>query len=394
MDPSDHGRLLPDFTGSLDRDALLDRTMQRAAVLGLARRRRRRLLQVVPVSVLVVALAITSVTVLVSRDDRGSAVVPGGRSSTTVPSAQVSLTPKGWVPVDFGDVQISVPASWHFVDPQACSGGARDTVYVNFDVAIDCPHIPLGRGPSVALDVARCCYSPGPLLTINGIHVVQAYGSQDFLQTNRRPPLGAGQYITLGVGIQLIGADAAAILRTLTYSPRAVALRAGKAPAVAGSWRWMTEPGWRVAVPPGWLAAGRKVGPLPFEGVCQEPYVAFASSPWGPMARIDNDSYLATTAHCPAYRANPHPPAPRDGVIVDVKPLPGWPGGTQVCRELNGLRACIVGGLPSVDILFVWVRAPGRPGPMLLEIGLAGTGMTARTVLDSLQAVKTVSLSG
>jgi hypothetical protein len=50
------------------------------------------------------------------------------------------------------------------------------------------------------------------------------------------------------------------------------------------------------------------------------------------------------------------------------------------------LEACIVGGLPEVDILYVWVHAPGRSKPMLLEIGLAGSGVTARTVFGSLQA--------
>jgi hypothetical protein len=60
--------------------------------------------------------------------------------------------------------------------------------------------------------------------------------------------------------------------------------------------------------------------------------------------------------------------------------------GTQACNELNGVRACIVGGLPDVDILYVWVHAPAQPKPMLLEIGLAGSGGMARTVLDSLQS--------
>jgi hypothetical protein len=52
---------------------------------------------------------------------------------------------------------------------------------------------------------------------------------------------GAGNYPVpaLGVTIQVVGAESAAILHTLTYSPRAVALAAGPAPAVPASWRWI-----------------------------------------------------------------------------------------------------------------------------------------------------------
>jgi len=62
-----------------------------------------------------------------------------------------------------------------------------------------------------------------------------------------------------------------------------------------------------------------------------------------------------------------------------------WPGGTKgPCLEIHGLKTCVVNGLPATDILFAWVRVPDRPSPLLLESGLAGNGMTARTILYSL----------
>lgn len=348
---------------------MLGRTMQRAAVLAIARRRRRRAVQAVTVMALVVVLTATSLTVLALRGERRTTVRPGATTSTTTTSVVSPVVPKGWVPVDYGDIQISVPANWKFVDPQACTDGTPDTVYENFS-GVFCPVIRPGPGPSVALDASSIVASPGDLLTINGIHVLK---------------IGTDEYLTLGVRIQLTGSGAAAILQTLTYSPRDVAIRAGKAPPVPKSWSWMTEPGWRIAVPAAWLAAGRKLGPFNVESPgCNGPFLVLART--GPFAVVDSDSILGWAEKCLALPQPDSPPRAIDGLIINVKPTGSWPGGTPVCRDLNGLRACIVGGHPDVDILYVWVHALGGAHPMLLEIGLAGTGMTARTVLDSLEA--------
>ncbi len=83
-----------------------------------------------------------------------------------------------------------------------------------------------------------------------------------------------------------------------------------------------------------------------------------------------------------------HPPTPTDGLIINIKPIAGWPRGTPVCRGQNGVQARIVEGIPDTDILYVWVHATGEPRPILLEIGLAGSSATARTVLDSLRALR------
>ncbi len=198
--------------------------MQRAAVLAVGRRRRRRFVQLGSAMALVVVLAATSVTVLALRGNRHTAVSPGGSSSTTTTTTTSpdGLTPKGWVPVDYGDIQISVPASWTFVDPEACTSGAKDTVYENVDIAMSCPRIAPGPGPSVALD-AWPSVEPEPTgeLTINGILVFK---------------MGPGSYRAEGVDIGLVGSGATAILRTLTYSPRFVALGSGTAPPGPKSW--------------------------------------------------------------------------------------------------------------------------------------------------------------
>ncbi|HKH88525.1 MAG TPA: hypothetical protein VKA05_06860, partial [Acidimicrobiales bacterium] len=359
----------PDLTPPLDRDALLGRTMQRAAVLAIARRRRRRVAQVGSAMALVLVLTSTSLTVLALRSNRHTAIVPGGTSTTTTSTVASPVGPKGWVPVDYGDLQISVPPTWTFVDPEECAGGRKDTVYENIEFGVHCPAEHAGPGPSVALYAKPVVDTlPTSERTINGIVVFD---------------MAPGRYEADDVVIQLTGSGAAAILRTLTYSPRYVALLPGKAPPVPKSWSWMTEPGWRIAVPAAWLAAGRHFGPFKVEGPgCDGPFHVLWRT--GPFAAIDTDSIYGWAEKCLALPPPTSPPKPVDGLIINVKPSGSWPGGTPVCSRINHVAACIVDGIPDTDILYVWVHAPGQT--MLLEIGLAGTGMAARTVLDSLRA--------
>lgn len=87
--------------------------------------------------------------------------------------------------------------------------------------------------------------------------------------------------------------------------------------------------------------------------------------------------------------------APTEGVEVDLHPQSGWPPSTKLgtCLHLGGLTACLYGRTPTtpsdqmaeLDILFVRVTVPGHAGHELLEIGLAGNGIVARTVLYSLR---------
>ena len=79
---------------------------------------------------------------------------------------------------------------------------------------------------------------------------------------------------------------------------------------------------------------------------------------------------------------------PSDGVRVDT-----WtgtrgfigsiaPGAT--CLHLHGLKVC-----PSAlvySVLLLQVSVPGRHLPVYVSIGLAGTGMVARTILYSIRA--------
>lgn len=49
------------------------------------------------------------------------------------PAVDVSATPVGWVPVAYGDAQVSVPASWYVLyrSPPCYFGHPRGEVFVN-----------------------------------------------------------------------------------------------------------------------------------------------------------------------------------------------------------------------------------------------------------------------
>lgn len=94
------------------------------------------------------------------------------------------------------------------------------------------------------------------------------------------------------------------------------------------------------------------------------------------------------------YR-RPLPPTPTDGIVVDLHPQPRfWPPSSVLgrCLHFHGVTACLYDRTPTaandqtaeLDMLLVHVTVQGHPGHELLEIGLAGNGTVARTILYSL----------
>ena len=84
----------------------------------------------------------------------------------------------------------------------------------------------------------------------------------------------------------------------------------------------------------------------------------------------------------------PTPQPPEDGVQVDsgfrTEPTVTLSLSAR-CLVLHGLTACPATS-PAYSILVVRVNVPGRDKPVFFSIGLAGNGMVARTILDSVQA--------
>ena len=60
------------------------------------------------------------------------------------------------------------------------------------------------------------------------------------------------------------------------------------------------------------------------------------------------------------------------------------PSFSEDCLSIHGLKVCPATS-PAYSILVLKVNVPGRSKPVIVSIGLAGSGMVARTILYSLR---------
>jgi hypothetical protein len=76
-----------------------------------------------------------------------------------------------------------------------------------------------------------------------------------------------------------------------------------------------------------------------------------------------------------------------DGIVVASGPDQSvqLPKSLRDCLNLHGLRGCMT-RITYEGVFGLIIPVPGRSRPTLVEIGLAGNGMVARTILHSLRA--------
>jgi hypothetical protein len=328
--------------------------------------------------------AVLAAGLLAAACTSGRPAAAGSTTTTTLPTVLTSVTPPGWVPVDFGDLQISVPSDWdvlYYYEAACSTAVTAGAVYVGEPPAgAGCGGLPSGNAV-----LLRPLVPGQPLL--NALTVINGIETWSAVSTN---PSGWRDYAvpSFGVLLSVHGPGGDAVAKTLTRAPATVALATGAPPPVPKTWKWVTGGDVRFAVPASWpTTTGNVEGPLCALGVA-------LSSP--DEVQLDSDQYVGPFASCPAaLRPELTPVVPADGVVVDLHPVPGWPPSTQLgsCLQLHGLKACLYARTPTVasdrmaelDILFVEVTVPGQAGHELLEIGLAGNGMVARTILYSLR---------
>jgi hypothetical protein len=209
----------------------------------------------------------------------------------------------------------------------------------------------------------------------------------------RVPPMYAGQKVaywapSLHVEFSSRGIDTWSILRTLTYSPRTVVLAHGGAPEVPASWRHYSIDGLTLAAPRLW-----RTQTTPDSGMCGSNVALgnrqiFTGSrtyiePDHPMVLVDTDKVLFVPG-CPF--TDPEA-APGNGVVIEtgssVAPNPPVAAGVGKYR-LGGVTAAVNPG-SLYDILSLSVIVPGRSMPIDVQIGIAGNGSLARTILYSLR---------
>jgi len=328
----------------------------------------RRLVAVIMVALVVTGAAYTS-----------TQTVP--TTTKSILGVDLSMTPTGWVPVAYGDAQVSVPASFSVIypgqypcnpfsnvgtiflgpmgSPDSCvtsaSGGAKTTVV----------YLRQQRFPSESLSGLQP-------ITRNGLRLFDASVDGIF-----------GYYApSLGVVVAASGPLAQPVLDTLASSPRLLALASGPAPKAPVSWHSLTFAGLRFLAPASWRVERTQTTPV-LGNICTTPGVAF----WETAVVLSTDAHRMILPACPLER--PFPQQPVDGVQVDSG-LKTEPMITLVfsdhCLSLHGVTACPATS-PAYSILVLKVTVPGRARPVFVSIGLAGNGMIARTILYSLREV-------
>ena len=327
------------------------------------------------------AVVIVAVAFVVAGSAHSQASVTATKPVSSVDlSSAARGAPRGWVPVAFGNAQVSVPASFSVIypgqypcnpfsdvgtiflgpiaPPDSCvtsvSGGAQATVV----------YLRQQRFPSESLSGLQP-------ITLNGLRLYDASVDGIF-----------GYYApSLGVVAAASGPLGQPVLDTLAPSPRVLALASGPAPKASASWHSVTFAGLRFLAPASWRVERTQTTPV-LGNICTTPGVAF----WETAVVLSTDARRFLVPACPLER--PFPQLPLNSVQVDsglhTEPMLTLSFSGH-CLDLNGLTACPATS-PAYSILVVKVTVPGRSKPVYVSIGLAGNGMVARTILYSLRA--------
>ena len=193
-------------------------------------------------------------------------------------SVDLGATPKGWVPVDFGRSQLSVPPSWSYdLNCPGMSGPSMDLELVpsssDFaNVVHECESgnsillVPYSAGGTDASEV------------INGIHLYDSHG--------------VGGVPSLGVRVTVNGSIGNSVFQTIAHSPRGFVLASGASPPVPMSWHRVTYDGISFEVPSDWpqlSIGGFACGGPPLLGSrevifsSQEINTGISAGPWNPV---------------------------------------------------------------------------------------------------------------
>jgi hypothetical protein len=304
-----------------------------------------------------------------------------GSTTTAAPSGPVlvvdqAVTPKGWVPVDYGDVQVSVPASWSFdVEEALCDPGPPGVVEVGpVSGAPGCGGAPSIEPESTATVLPLT--GPGRLsgrsTKVNGVPVIVA-GSG---------PGSAAYFIpSLDADVNVTGSLGRRVLATLTYSPRAAVLSGEPLPTVPSSWHRVSFAGLSFATPASWPNYTTDW----YRASCVMPPTSYAAPA---EVNLSTDTVLPVVP-CDAPTFIRKVQTIGDGVEVDEIPsrAPATPTGLSTnCFHPHGLTACPY-AQPAFGILYLLATGPGLAhGGVMFEVGLAGSGAVARTIIGSLRA--------
>ena len=305
------------------------------------------------------------------QDLAPASLPPGAPSRHVAPLANTAATPRGWSPIAYGNLQISVPSSWLVEDPgYSVDGDVPGTVFVGEAPARSSRALPPNLVSFTTARVSPVAHARAVL--VNGVHATLGWTK----------PGGKTTYLerALGMEVTVSGPFAQRILQTTTHSPLSVVLGSGVVGTPPG-WRTVSFGGLRFAVPGTW-----RIERDSWWGGCPgdiEPY----------YLRLSTARTLSLPS-CPA----PPPTAAHvgavPGVVLGAGPqVSGTGSPTGSCLSRVGLRICLEpppfgGGFEAgrqLDLLTALVYLPGRTVPDQVEIGLFGSGLVPLQIFDSLR---------
>lgn len=287
-----------------------------------------------------------------------------------LPLSDTAATPGGWAVVAYGDAQISVPTRWRIGGRVICGRAAPGYVVLG------------GASTSLVVRNPRCKQAPdmAAIQLLSGDHGLSPRWSGHIdgirVLAVRPPARGFASYLVpaLHAVVTARGPLADRVLGTLTRSPLSVVLAPGPQLRVPSGWRWHDFGGIRFATPATWRVARSRL--------------------WFPCWNLvyPAQSVKLVTGTRRDLTGCPVPPdiaglmRPSRGVAVGFgRYVSLYDTAREIgCRPMHGLRACFYrpsAGRPLELAVFV----PGRGNPTVVEVGLRGTGLEARTIVQSIR---------
>ena len=300
------------------------------------------------------------------RHGTGPANPPPGRM--TIPLVDTAATPHGWAPVAFGAAQISVPSSWLLESiGTSCGASIKGMVFVNQQIRVQTFHaMGCQLAPNV-VSISRAPRGPAPrpgpgTVVVNGIRVIATGGHQ------------SARYLVPELGVQVTarGPLAHQVLATFTRSPLSVALATGPAFPAPRFWQRYSFGGVRFAAPPSWPEL--HTTPYGCWPDLQAHAVALLTTRNTNMSCPGPPGTVGFATGKLAIEVDSGQAAATQGVRVEAGP----------CLRLHGLHACISAQPGSLGWLTLSALPPGASKPTIVRIGLAGSGVVAREILDSI----------
>jgi len=313
------------------------------------------------------------VTCLVALALLGAACTSPAAVSTTTSSPVTTIASTAWVPVAYGDAQLSVPANWYVLygQPPCPVGQPPGELFVNPAPGVyHCP-AETGHGAFSVVDLealARTENAGRKVFTINGITVREATA-----------PTNTYLVRSLGAQVTVDGPLGLGVLHTLARAPRVSVLATAGPARVPSSWHRIAFAGVSIAAPSSWsVMRANSYGPD-----CS----ALQQVEFGlPSVVLDTDERIIFPP-CPYLPPYQRPQTAGEGLRIDKLTIYPPVARTEFrnCLRINGLSTCPAAS-PGYSILVLRVEGPTLSKPVYISIGLGGNGGIARTILHSLRA--------